>query len=242
MKYLIVAFAICLTGSTLFAQSIVIWGSDFEPLAYKNKTGQISGMNTEIVKFIVEDSRVKVKKWGIASWARAFIEAKEKPNTLLYSVVRKPDREALFHWIGMASPRRIFLFKLKSRTDIVINSWEDVKKYKVGSLRSGASTQYIESKGIKPHKLINLRQMLWMLYLGRIELTDMLDFSVKAVAKREGLFFDLFEPAFLVDGSKQHWIVMSKDTPTEIVNALRKSYDKLVESGGLKKIHNKYLQ
>ena len=85
-----------LLSQPALASSISIWAEIYEPLSYR-QGDKITGMSTEIVERLVHHTGVAVNKWTLAPWARAFNVAKQTPNALLYTVVRKPDREALFH-------------------------------------------------------------------------------------------------------------------------------------------------
>lgn len=237
---LLLIIASCSIPHVLFAQSLTIWGEIYSPLSYK-ENGKRAGMVTEIVEYLIEESSVQVEKWFIAPWARALKETKKNPNTLLYSVTRTPEREDLFHWIGPVSDRNIYLYKLKSRTDIVINSWEDVKKYSVISLRDGASKENLVSHGVIPHEAATITRNVEMLIGGRIDLTDILDYSLVFLAKKQGVPSSSFEKAWLADGSLKFYLALNKNTPPEIVSALRKSFNKMNKNGKLKEIQDKYL-
>ncbi len=151
MKYFILTIAMCFTTTIIFAQSLEIWVEDYPPFGYEDSnTREIKGISTDVTRAIVADAGIQVRLFKIAPWARVFLIAKKHPNVLLSAgVVRKPDREDLFHWIGPIADRNIYLFKLKSRTDIILNSIEDVKKYRVGSVIEAASGDFLESKGIR---------------------------------------------------------------------------------------------
>ena len=242
MKKLILSLMICLVSSTSFAQKINIWVEDFEPFAYEDENKKIVGMNTEIVQFLLKDSGIKFDAWRIAPWVRAFEETKRTPNTMLYTVVRKPDREKLFHWIGPVSDRNIYLFKLKNRKDVVVNSLEDAKKYNVGAVRATASNDLLKANGIKTELVADYIQNVKKLLKGRVDLILDLDYSVASLVKKIGSSYSKLETALLVDSSKKYYIVLHKDTSPKTVTALQNSFKKLKESGGLKKIQDKYLQ
>ena len=50
-----------------------------------------------------------------------------------------------------------------------------------------------------------------------------------------------FEKAWLADGSLKFYLALNKNTPPEIVSALRKSFNKMNKNGKLKEIQDKYL-
>ncbi len=241
MKALILLISLIFFPLAIAAGEIEIWGEEFSPFGYI-ENGKHSGMVTEIVQHLINDTGISVKAWHMAPWARAFKEAKETPNTLLYTVVRKSDREELFHWIGPVSDRTIYLFKLSSRKDIQVSSWEDIQHYNVGSLIGGASTENLESHGIHTDKVSNIALNVKKLLAGRLDLIDMLDDSLAHIAKQEGEPLAQFEKVWLADQSKKYYIALNKNTPPSIVARLQSSFLSLENNGTLKTIQNKYLQ
>jgi polar amino acid transport system substrate-binding protein len=62
-------------------------------------------------------------------------------------MTRTPERDAQFEWIGVLSNRQIYLYKLKSRTDIQIKTLSDAGAYKTGLVREMASAKEFMRKG-----------------------------------------------------------------------------------------------
>jgi len=148
----------------------------------------------------------------------------------------------MFHWVGPISDRNQYLYKLRSREDIVVNSIEDAKKYKLGAVYGTAVTDFLLSKGLKPYKVPNHDQTVKMLLAGRLDLIIHLDYSLAYISKKLGKNFSKFEPVLLVDGSKKYYIVLNKDCSPIIVERFQHSFNKLVNSGGLREMQNKYLK
>jgi polar amino acid transport system substrate-binding protein len=76
-------------------------------------------------------------------WARAYKQIINKPNKILFSMTRTPQREYLFKWVGPIA-NNSFVFYARSDSKITINSLEDAKdeKYKVGTYLDGAKKIY----------------------------------------------------------------------------------------------------
>ena len=96
-------------------------------------------------------------------------------------------RMKYFKWIGPVSDRNIYFYKLKSRSDIIINKLSDAKKYNVGTVINTANSEYLESKGFKLKKVPNYIQNMYKLLNGRVDLIDSLDYTVAYLAKKEGM-------------------------------------------------------
>lgn len=234
-------FALFLIVEPAYAQGVTIWAEDFEPYGYMEK-GEIVGLSTDVVRFIVKDANIHVDSWTIPPWARALYQAENTPNAVLYTVVRRPEREKMFHWIGPVSDRNQYLFKLKSRQDIVLNSMEDAKKYKVGAVYGTAITDMLLSKGIQPYKVAKHDQTVKMLLAGRLDLVVHLDYSLAYIARKLGVSYSTFEPVLLVDGTHKYYVVLNKDSTLWLVEKFETSFKKLVDNGELTKIQQKYLK
>jgi polar amino acid transport system substrate-binding protein len=239
MKTLIFALSLFCSLHVSAVEPLEIWGERYAPLGY-SQNDTPAGMVTEIVRHLIKDSGIQVRNWKLAPWARVYMQGKTIPDTLIYTVVRQPDREDLFHWIGPVSDRNIYIYKLASRRDIVIHSWDDIKHYKVGSLLAGASTQNIQAHGIKPEKsetvAINFKKLLY----GRVELVDMLDLSVAYFSRKHGLSPGFIEKVWLADNGKKYYIALHKETSPETVRLLQASFEKMRANGVLAKIQQKY--
>ncbi len=221
------------------ANSIEIWAEKFAPLSYSEK-GKITGFTTEIVKHLIEDSGVLVNDWTLAPWARAYHAAKSTPNTLLYTVVRKPDREELFHWIGPISDRKIHLFKMKDRKDVVVTSRKEAGKYSVGALREAAANEPLTSAGVTLDESPTPETQFQKLVRGRNDLSIFLDFTLFYLARKNGFAPEDFTPVLLLDDSKKYYITLNKETDASIVKALGASFEKMKTSGALEGIARKY--
>ncbi len=243
MKQLITIFSLLLIAYPIYAQErITVWAERFPPYGYEDASGKIVGLSTEIVQYIIVYSGIRVDKWTIAPWARAYKEAQKKPNTVLYTVVGSSKRRETFHLVGPISDRNQYFYRLKSRKDIVVNSIEDAKKYQIGSVYGTAVTDLMISKGLKPHRVTNHDQTIKMLLKGRLDLAIHLDYSFAYIVNSIGEDMSTFEAVFLFDSSEKYYIAINKDSSPLIVDKFLKSFKKLVDEGGLSKIQQRYLR
>ena len=223
------------------SQAIDIWAEEFEPLSYKGEKDEIVGMNTELVKALVEESGIDVRSWQIAPWARAYKESVENPDSLLYTIARTANREHLFHWIGPIGKREVGLFKLKKRKDLNVRGWQDLRKLRIGSLLGSASSESLKTRDIKQYELSNLRQIVHMLVEERIDVANMLNYSLAYLAPSKGLDFSDFERVWVVDDSKDFYIALNRQTAPETVKALQLAFIAYRQDGRLMALHQKYL-
>ncbi|MDE1462879.1 substrate-binding periplasmic protein [Spartinivicinus poritis] len=243
MKYLTCFTLLALFNPLIFAGNINIVVENYPPYAYKDN-GKITGLSTDITHYLLKDSGIKAESWAFAPWKRAFLLASQKPGTLLYTVVRKPNREKLFHWIGPISDRNIYIYKLKRRKDIQASSLEEIKTkgYSIGTVIGTAATEQLKSANLKITETVNYEQNVRMLLLDRIDLIVFLEYSLAYLAKKADSQYGNFEKLFLLDSSKKYYIVIQKDTAPDIVKKLQQSFIRLKHSGKLAEIQKRYLK
>jgi polar amino acid transport system substrate-binding protein len=237
----LITILILLLLLTLPAQAkVTVLGEIFRPFSYE-EDGQKKGMVTEIVDLLLKDAKIEPDRWIISPWKYVYKHAVDMEDALLYTVVRNPEREKLFHWIGPLSDRNFCLYKLKSRKDIKVESWEDVKKYTVASLEDGAGTKQIESHGVKIYKTRDLKQAYKMLVNGRSDLYATLDYSLYFFKRTEKSNLK-FEKVWTVNNTTQYFIALNSKMNKDTVQKIKKTFSKLKKSGEINKIIKKYLK
>jgi polar amino acid transport system substrate-binding protein len=87
----------------------------FFPFQYVDKEGTKRGFVFQIVEQIIETAKIETEIEFMA-WTRAFKIAEKLPDTLIFSMMRTPRREAKFHWIApVASIPHAALFSAAER-------------------------------------------------------------------------------------------------------------------------------
>jgi polar amino acid transport system substrate-binding protein len=144
------ALSILFLAKPLFAHDSVTVVTELSPPHQTFENGQIAGTSTNIVRHVLEASKVDAE-FKIYPWARAFNIAKSKPNTLIYNIARTPEREKLFHWIGQVASYQFGFVKLSSREDISIQSIEQAKQYTIAVQRDDVSSNWLFENGFSEH-------------------------------------------------------------------------------------------
>ncbi|MDX7833812.1 hypothetical protein SJS03_21745, partial [Aeromonas dhakensis] len=82
---------------------------------------QVTGLSVDLLKRMLEVSGIGLDRKGIQllPWARAYQMAQYDPNTVIFSMIRLPEREALFHWVGPIGPRVTRVYRRAKRDDVV---------------------------------------------------------------------------------------------------------------------------
>lgn len=227
----------CQWGS---AQPVEFWMEESNaPYSHLNDNGELEGMWFDIANEMVKNTNLQVR-WQAAPWKRLFVTVARTPNTVVFGILRKPEREETFIFIGPMTERRVFLFKLKKRSDIKIQVLDDAKAYAVGGLRGAFHTEILNAQGVETENVASSIQNVKKLSAGRIDLAVMEESTFTGGLQQAGLEYQDFEKVLLVD-SRHYYISMHKDTDREIVDTLQQRARQIDENGTLQRIKESYL-
>jgi polar amino acid transport system substrate-binding protein len=81
----------------------------FPPYSYINQQGDIDGAVSRVVLALLNRLDVSVAV-EMMPWARSYLIASTKPNVLIYSLVRNPQRESNFIWLSPVTTIDIGLY------------------------------------------------------------------------------------------------------------------------------------
>jgi polar amino acid transport system substrate-binding protein len=209
------------------------------PLNYE-QDGKITGFSTELLDLIALEARIEINK-EMLPWPRAYSRAQKETNTLIYSMVRTPEREAQFQWVGPISSRRIMLYKLANRKDIVIKKLDDARAYQIGAVRESESTKNLIRQGFDKLDLAtddenNMRKFKY----GRFDLLLSLDWSAAYNAKKLGIANEIVPVQQLVSQAN-YWFGISKHTDPSIARKMNLALNKIRKDGRLDALRLRYL-
>jgi polar amino acid transport system substrate-binding protein len=247
-KFVIFFISIFIFKSIYSEYELVVLTENFPPYNYE-QNGYVEGISSEIVRLVLDDSKVNYKITAMP-WTRAYALTQSQPNTLLFSTSRSAKREKLFKWIGPIAPKKYSVFALKSRSDIEINSLEDMKKYRIGTTQNDARESYLIEKGFKiGDQLDSLadespnESNFKKLRINRIDLWPMPDAVAHYIVKKAGYEPDeIINRVYVLDDLSKdgYYIAVNKETDETIVNNLQKSLDKLRRNGKQQAILQKW--
>lgn len=161
------------------AQSLKIVTEELPPLQITTDKGTYTGAIIEVVELLLKETSTNAKI-EFYPWAHTYQIALSRPNTLIFSMLRDVSREEQFQWIGHLYTVTAYFAALNERNDIKINTLEDAKIYKVGTVRADLAQSYLIDKGFAPNKNLYVTSKytkLWqLLYSGKIDVVLTNDF------------------------------------------------------------------
>ena len=242
IRSLLAALGACWTLAAA-AADINAYTEDVPPLNYLDK-GKITGFATEALRLAAQEAGLSLSIEA-QPWLRAYAAVQKSPNALLFTVVRTPEREPQFQWVGPIGPRRIYLYRLATRRDIRLLTDDDLPRYRIGALAGSATFNQLAARGLARDGQLdagqddaaNLRKLL----LDRIDLVAMLDWAMHWQLQALKLPPRTVVPTRLLDGAGQYWFAFNAATPPERVQRLQKALNRIAADGRLQQIRRRYL-
>ena len=203
---------------------------DAYPIQYE-KEGKILGPSTDLVKAVLKEAEIEYAI-NMVPWARAYNLALNQENTLIYSIARTPQREALFQWVGRVMKLDYFLIGLDTLEIEPPITLDKLKALRVGVIRNSATHQHLVSLGFKNLYIVHAAsQSINMLNLNRIDLftSNYSSFQMACVHMRVDCHrIKKIYP--LEKLSTSLFFAFSHNTPSQLVEKVRAAYQRVMEN------------
>jgi polar amino acid transport system substrate-binding protein len=123
----------------------------FPPGSYP-EGGMLKGIWVDMLEKMWERMGVDLNRSDIKlmPWTEGYKMTLEDNNTVLLGAARIPERENLFKWVGPAVSGKYVRWVLlaKSKNNITIATPDDLKKYKLGTVKDTIGVQLLQRQGI----------------------------------------------------------------------------------------------
>jgi len=177
---------LCLPGISI-AEKIAVYSSLYPPYQIDHK-GKLTGVNTEIVRAIFQDSGVEFEiKYVPWSRAQKYVGDDNHKNSAIYCLGRNEQREQKYKWVGVYFYQKVSFLTLKN-SGVRISGLDDVKKYVTGLVRGDIMTQQLRSQGyigkyeIVRDDILNIKK----LFKKRVQTIVTSELAAKYIAKENG--------------------------------------------------------
>ncbi|MCW7541711.1 transporter substrate-binding domain-containing protein [Aquabacterium sp. A7-Y] len=196
------------------------------------RDGKVSGPATEVVEATLQRAGLDYRL-NLYPWARAYDQARNQPNVLIYMIARTPERELGFKWVGEFMKMQYHLYKLKERKDVVVSSLQDARSYSVGVVRDDLRHQYLKSRGfakvvVSAHNIDNFRKLVSR----QIQLIPLPENDALSLCQEAGVnCADLERVLTLDELTASLYMAYGMSTPDQVVERTRAAFQKLKVEG-----------
>lgn len=242
MKKMMVVALMVLAAFSAYAQKITVVTEEYPPYNFQDANKKITGISTDVVEEVLKRAKLEYQL-GMYPWARAYQMAQDGPNVLIYSIGRSEKRETLFKWVDVIAPYDVYLYRLKSRTNVTATDIASAKNFKIGAVREDVRAQFLEKEGIKADLVTDDSTNAKKLAAERIDLFPIDELGMVALYKRDGLDPSTVVKTVKLDAlSAGLYMAFSKQTPDDVVNKAKAALADMKKDGTLEKIKAKYLK
>ena len=207
----------------------------------------LSGFSVDVVNELLAITGFSAEI-QVLPWARAIKTAEAQENTMIFSITRTPERESLFKWVGaLGIDTNLYFWSLKSRNNIKISGWTDVKEMKTAIPREDSQIGRLRKKGFSESKNLyitnDLSQSLQMLKQGRIDFLLAGDLYISYYMSELNFSRkDFKRHSYLNTKHYPLSIAFSKNTPDKTVQIFRDALHQIKINGRLKNLYDTWIE
>jgi polar amino acid transport system substrate-binding protein len=193
---------------------------EWAPFNYA-ENGVPSGIGVEILEAIfrtmdVNRTRADVQ---IVPLSEGFRQA-QGTNTVLFSIVKSPEREPLYQWAGPFTRARFVVWAPVSK-NITIATPADMNRYRIGAVKGTIENTLLANEGVNASQVTNglvPADLIRMLEDGRIDLWATGDVTGRYELKVAGANPDEYEIVHTLS-ENDFYFIFSRDVPRDLVGA-----------------------
>jgi len=212
------------------AQTIKVVTENAPSLQFQSASGEMVGPAANLVEKVLNASGFSYDT-RVLPWARAYKEAKQAPNTLIYSMVRTKERENSFHWIGIISKPQYYLFALKSTKIKPTNNTNELSEYSIATLLGSASYATLKNEGFKNLvPVTTAKQVFQLLTKKRVNLITANLKAFDKICRRNSTECNKIKAIGPIKqlNDRALYFALNKNSDAKLVRSLRETYLKML--------------
>ena len=232
-----------LVSCLLKAEQVEFVAEDLPPYHFKDEFGQTKGVLVDIVHAVAKQAKMTYSI-ELYPFARAFRLLKNKPNVLMFSLLKSPSREEQFIWLGKVLHNSAYLVSLNGN-ELRLANLDQAKQYTVGTIRGYYSEAYLRKAGFEEEENLYLSvkyQNLWqMLFKKRIDFVLTNTFALNNELSKLGFkVADVEHSLELNDFPNELHLVGNSSLSPAVANTLQQALKAIKENGEYQRILNEW--
>lgn len=192
--------------------------------------GELKGASVETLKLVWDNMGVAEQPIKLVPWARGYRSTASQPLTVLFSMIRTPERELAFKWVGPIFVNSLALIALDDFEE-EIDAIEDVFNYDVVTVRHDVSELSLLSKGYPSDKMISVTdqdQALKMLESKRADFMVVTYESMPALLAKNNSSLSEFKKVWTLSVNGNYY-AFNRATPDALITQFQTALDNVRE-------------
>ncbi len=229
-KALVILVVIASSSVFAYAEELHMQVVIYPPLAYE-VAGELRGVAPEVVQAIqtlVGDTNPLI----ITPWLRAYNQTQKFEKQGLFAIVRIPEREKLFKWVGPVFGEGDYFFK-RTGSDLKIEDLDDARNVsRIAVRKDGYTHQLLASKNFTNLDVGPTYDSSYKkLAQGRVDLVLMGERTYFYMVKNAGLNPAVFERVGPKVSNSTAWLAFSLDVSDATIVQWQNALDQLKADG-----------
>lgn len=232
-----------LLGIATWAAPLNAYTEDFPPFNAPDAQGKPSGYAVELLALLMQEAQQDYQL-ELVPWARALSLAKHKPNSLVFTIARTPERDAFFYWIGPFASRTTALIRLRD-SPLRVDSLADAKRYRIGVVNGDAGMEILLAQGFRPGSnlfVVDRRSdLIRLLRLDSIDFVVANPIILHPLARRADLGSDQFAIQLILKQQRDgYYFALNRQSEPALAQGLQAAFERLLARGALEPLKRKY--
>lgn len=239
---IISAFLIFNFCSLAVAEKLILLTENYPPfnmsIEEKNfaRGDSIDGISADIVRELMSRTGIDYTMTLRFPWARVYGLAQSKPNYGLFSTAYLDKRKKEFKWVGPLVGNDYVLFSPAGKK-FKIKSFNDLKKYRIGSYKGSGVAQVLKEKGVTVIESYKDNGNPAKLAKGSIDLWATGEVTGRYIASIEGI--NNLQTVFKLK-SIEYYLALNLSTDDALVTRLQNTLNQMRNEGVLDEMKDRY--
>jgi len=229
--------AFFMPGRAAIAADVTLYTESYGNFNYLDENGKVAGRAAGMMRQVMRESGLDFDI-KLVPWNRAYRLATERDDALVYALMRRPDREPLFHWLVPVLETELYLYGRKDETRAINYALLKSGAIKGACTVGDVTCGMLRGFGIPDSQLIELtdpdhRAVTRVVTGGRADVfiaQDMLH------GRRADAGPFPFKMLFELKEKQHFYLAAGKQVKPATVEAVRAAYARLNSSGKLLKL------
>jgi len=215
--------------------------TNLEPLfSERDEKGNLSGYAVELVRNILVDAGYQTDILS-APWERILVESAMKPDVLVFSLARTPERENSFHWITPITQNSYSFYALDGLAEGAESIADLPKSTRVAVLENDFRHRAVASEGLVPVTSRSWTLAIENLLNGEADYLFFSDSGVNVFCSRMKIDCSSIKKVFVYKEGTTYLALSKPGTNQELVNKLRRSAQGFKQSSQFNNLVSEWL-